>query len=124
MDAKEVFIIPGWSSSKPGQCMGEFQDPLSICACHKADELRNLVLNIQHNPSDHISRISIQVCVDLETSVLTYDVSGCCNKLEADINLIINGLNHSDFSAVKIRLNNTYRISVEQFINGEIEKPL
>ena len=114
---EELFIILGWSSNADGGCMSEFQNPLYHSAFQRSDELLELLLNEAHLPSDHIARASIQVIIDLPSSVLTYDVSGCCQKSESIIDRLIQTLDHSAYTAFKVRLNFTCRTNVEQFIS-------
>ena len=117
-----LFIHAAWSSNKDGGCMTEFNDPLFQFAYRRADELKELLLKETHSPDHHITRTSIQVIADLSTSVLKYDVSGCCEPCEEIIERLINKLDHSACNNFEVRLNFTYRQSIEQFINGSIAR--
>lgn len=121
MKLEELFIHAAFSSNQPGTCMDDHYDPLFIFAYNRAEELPPLVNSIDHEPTDHIARASVQVVVDLQTAILTYDVSGCCEKCEGEINRIIKDLEHEQVKDYRVRLNITYRQTIEQFINGVIQ---
>jgi len=114
MKREDVFVLAGWSSDSMDICMTEQNHPLSLFATERAEELEGLLTKIDHQPIDHKARATVDVCVELRTSLLTYEVESCCEKCDENIYKIIDELNHHQVKKYRVRLNTTFRQRIEE----------
>ena len=119
---EQINVYAVWSTNTEGGCMSEFHHPLFVYASRRAVELKELLLKVVHTPIDHEPKVSIHIVADLPSFHLKYSVNGCCEECEARVDGVIRSLDHSPCKGFNVKLDYTFRLSVEQFMAGSIPR--